>query len=653
MSDPAVTTAWVRAFIDELARGGVEHVCIAPGSRSTPLVMACAREERIRTWVLLDERCAGFFALGLGKATLRPAAVITTSGTATANLFPAVIEASQAGVPLLVLTADRPYEFRGTDANQTIDQSRLYGSFVRKDLDAGEPFTDELSRVRALACEAVTATLGTDPGPVHVNFPFDKPLEPAELGAEQAAALRAADPVGLDGQADGAPMGPVVGPIGGPILEPVSEAADGPVEDEVRAVAAALAAGGRGLIVAGPVTDPEAVGPAIRDLARTTGFPVLGDPLSGVRFGEHEAGVSVAAYDLFLRGLGSASSQPDASQDAKLREALRPDVVCRIGGAPTSASLLAFLGGLGDVPQVRITSGRSGKDHLGVTSLDVRAEVASFVRALTQELSALGAVTNTSSTSESTPESTSDTRSLWRDQWMEIDGAARQAVCAYRASDAAEPFEGDIMAAVVACVPEGTTLFVSNSMPVRDLDAFGGGGKPLRVYGNRGASGIDGIVSTVAGIAAASEGPSPIVAVVGDVAFYHDMNGLLAVAEHRLDIVFVLINNDGGGIFHMLPIREHEPEFTRYFATPHGLDFRHAAELYGIPYRRVSHASGAVNAVANAGADMKGEVFEGALEDALEGTGPRILEVRSDRDQNQRGHDAVVEAVRRAVWALL
>ena len=625
MSDPAVTTAWVRAFIDELARRGVAHVCVAPGSRSTPLVMACAGEERIRTWVLLDERCAGFFALGLGKTTGRPAAVITTSGTATANLFPAVIEASQAGVPLLALTADRPHELRGTDANQTIDQSRLYGSFVRESLDAGEPSADELRGVRALACGAVAATLGMDPGPVHVNFPLDKPLEPAELSAEQAATLRAADPVGLDGHADGTPMVPVV------------EGAAGPVEGEVRAVASALAAGGRGLIVAGPVTDPEAVGRAIGDLARATGFPVLGDPLSGVRFSEHGAEHSVAAYDLFLRGLWDASPLREASRDAKLREVLRPDIICRIGGPPTSASLLAFLAGLGEVSQVRITSGRGGKDHLGVTSLDVRSEVASFVRAVTEELSTLGTLTKASSTPNTPPS--------WCDQWTEIDRAARQAVCAYRASDAGEPFEGDVLAAVVAGVPEGTTLFVSSSMPVRDLDAFGGGGKPLRVYGNRGASGIDGIVSTVAGITVASDGPFPIVAVVGDVAFYHDMNGLLAVAKFELDIVFVVINNDGGGIFHMLPIREHEPEFTEYFATPHGLDFRHAAELYGIPYRCVDHPTGAADALSGA--------FGDAFEEVLAGTGPRILEVRSDRDQNQRGRDAVVEAVRRAVRALL
>ncbi len=595
MSDPAVTTAWVRAFIDELARVGVEHVCVSPGSRSTPLVMACARDDRLRMWVHLDERCSGFFALGVGKTTRRPAAVITTSGTATANLFPAVIEASQAGVPLLVLTADRPYRLLGTDANQTIDQSKLYGSFARESLDAGEPSEHDLRRGRTLACRAAAVTMGTvpggmAPGPVHVNFHFDKPLEPAELSTERTASLRAADAVALDGRPDGAP----IVPLG------VERRAD-PVEGDVRAVAAALADGSRGLIVAGPVADPQAVGAAVGELARVTGFPVLGDPLSGTRFAEHGVEHTISTYDLFL--------------EAGAREALEPDVVIRIGGAPTSAALLAFLGELGDVPQVRITSAHGWRDHLGVTSLGVRSDEAPFIEALTNLLP------------------TPPAPPSWLEQWRGIDQATRQAVFEYLNSEGHEPFEGDVLAAVVKAAPEGGTLFVSNSMPVRDLDVYAGAGKPLRVYANRGASGIDGIVSTVAGIAAANDGPSPVLAVVGDVAFHHDMNGLFAVAQNRLDVVFIVINNDGGGIFHKLPIRDREPEFTKYFATPHGLDFRHAAELYGIPYRRVDQAT-------ETGA---------ALEDLLAGDGPRILEVRTDRDKIQPSRQAVLEAVRRAI----
>jgi 2-succinyl-5-enolpyruvyl-6-hydroxy-3-cyclohexene-1-carboxylate synthase len=404
-----------------------------------------------------------------------------------------------------------------------------------------------------------------------------------------------------------------------PVMDPGLERVTAPIEEDVRAVVAALAGSSRGLIVAGPVSDPDTVAPAIGELARATGFPVLCDPLSGVRFSEHCVEHAVERYDLFL--------------GAEFREALRPDVVLRVGGTPVSASLLAFLSDLPDVPQVRITSSHCWRDHLGLASLDVRAEVASFIRAITEAWSGVPAPVS------------------WRELWRAMDQAAGRAVRDFQASETGDAFEGDVLAAVVATVGEGTTLFVSNSMPVRDLDAFGGGGKPLRVYGNRGASGIDGIVSTVAGIAAvgapmggasavgapAGARPVPIVAVVGDVAFYHDMNGLFAVAKHRLDIVFVVINNDGGGIFHMLPIRDREPEFTQYFATPHGLDFRYVAELYGIPYRHVDHPTGA----------------EEAFAEVLAGSGPRILEIRSDRDQNQRSRQAVGEAVRRAVGALL
>jgi 2-succinyl-5-enolpyruvyl-6-hydroxy-3-cyclohexene-1-carboxylate synthase len=615
MTDPAVTTAWVRGFVDELARLGVGHVCIAPGSRSTPLVMAFAREDRIRKWVHLDERCAGFFALGLAKTTRRPAAVVTTSGTATANLFPAVIEASQAGVPMLVLTADRPPVLRGTDANQTIDQCRLYGSFARESLDAGAPSDHDLRGIRMLACRAVAATMGMDRGPVHVNFPFEKPLEPVELSVDRAATLRSKDPIGLDGHPNGAPIVPILDP-GGPA----------PVEEEVRAVLAVLSEASRGLIVAGPVSDPDAVGPAVGDLACATGFPVLADPLSGARYSEHCAEYAVTAYDILLEGPAPSSSSSSLDPwgrdtsllHANLRAALKPDVVIRVGASPVSSSLLAFLGELEDVPQIRITSGHCWKDHLGRATLDVRAEEAPFLHAVTRGLSAPGAPAR------------------WREQWRALDRAAKQEIAAYRDSPAREPLESDIIAAVVAEVAEGTTLFVSNSMPVRDLDTFGGGGKPLRVYGNRGASGIDGIVSTVAGIAAAGDRPSPVLAVVGDIAFYHDMNGLLSVAKQELDIVFVVINNDGGGIFHELPIRDHEPEFTQYFVAPPGLDFRHAAELYGIPYRRADDP-----------ADLSA-----ALREVLAGTGPRIFEVRSDRNRNEQGREALGEGVRRAVTAV-
>ena len=600
MSDPAVTTAWARAFIDELARCGVEHVSLAPGSRSTPLVMACARDARLRTWVHLDERCAGFFALGIGRSSGRPSAVITTSGTATANIFPAVVEASHAGVPMVVLTADRPPELRGTDANQTIDQRAIYGSFARDSFDAGMPSADALKRIRVMACRAVAKTLAPQPGPVHVNLPFEKPFEPTELAAEDEAKLRGADPLGLDGRADGLPM----------LAE--EEGLPRVAGRDLKEVMAVLGRSARGVIVAGPVSEPGVVGPAVGLLARATGFPVLADPLSGARFGDHCGGQLVATFDLLLR-------------EPLVREALRPDVVLRIGGAPTSASVLTYLRECRGMSQVLIRSGPWWRDHLEAASHNVHGDVAGFLEDVASGLC----------DPPSPPE--------WRARWADLDRAAS----AVLTTESEEPFEGRVLAAVVDSLPSGGALFVSNSMPVRDLDAFGGGGaKALSVFGNRGASGIDGIVSTVAGIAAARERAaadaagetrSPVVAVLGDVAFHHDMNGLLAVTKYRLNVLLVVINNDGGGIFHMLPIRDHEPEFTRYFAAPHGLDFRHVADMYGVRYRHLEEAS------------MVGE----AVDDLLSESGPRMLEIRSDRAQNVRRREEVAEAVRQAAVARL
>ena len=573
--------------MDELARMGVEHVCVAPGSRSTPLVMALANDGRFTTWVQLDERSAGFFALGIGKVTTRPAAVITTSGTATANLLPSVIEASLGGVPLLVLTADRPLRLRGSDANQTIDQEGLYGSYPRASLDAGDPAEERLRDVRTLACRAAALTLGPEPGPVHVNLPFDKPLDPVELDAEQIARLRSADPLGLDGR-----------PAGSPFESPprVGGAAD---PEQVDALADFLRDGERGLIVAGPVADPVRIGPSLVRLSKAAGLPLLADPLSGARFLEGADSVSICAYDFFLR-------------EPAVCDLLRPDHILRVGAPPTSAGLLSFLDGCRDVPQVVVADGGHRSNSLAEVSRHMKCDVAEMISGVSDRFVAPA--------------------DDWREAWERLDQTARHTV----SETPGDFFEGDILSVLVECLPDDATLFVSNSMPVRDLDAFGGAGpKRLRVFGNRGASGIDGIVSTAAGVAAArprngqeTDG-APVVAVVGDLAFYHDMNGLLTVSREKLNVLYVVINNDGGGIFHMLPIREHEPEFTTYFATPHGLDFGRTAELYDISYELLEDNEALVET-------LRGVVLE---------PGPRILEIRTDRETNHRRHVELIAAV--------
>lgn len=584
-------TVWAGAFVDELVRAGVREVCLAPGSRSTPLVLAAARDGRLEPRIHVDERSAAFFALGAARADGRPAAVITTSGTATANLHPAVIEASQSGVPLLLLTADRPVELRGTDANQTVDQVDLYGEHVRRSFDVAPPrmTRDSLRYLRGLAARAVEAST-TDPrGPVHLNFPFAKPLEPTPVPGDVPDAWHENPPRELVGREDGAPW----------VRIPTDGRASAP-DDVLDELAAAVEGAPRGLIVCGPSSRSADAGPAALELGRATGFPVLADPLSGARFAAGAGESGVAAYDLFLR-------------ERTLWDEMEPDLVLRFGPAPTSRALGDFLESA-DGRHVSVDAGRRWTDHAGTATDRVPASPTPVCRGLASRLASPPA----------DPE--------WSRRWTELGELARGA-----AEEAMESgfFEGTVAADVVRTLPADSTLVVGSSMPVRDLDALGfPRDVPLRVLGNRGASGIDGLVSTALGAAARSGGST--VALLGDLSLYHDMNGLLAAKTHDLDVTFVVVNNDGGGIFHMLPIREYEPPFTELFATPHGLDFGHAAGLYGLDHRCVEDRTELV------------ELLSGP--DPEHGSaGSRILEVPSDREENRRRHEELEKAVREAV----
>jgi 2-succinyl-5-enolpyruvyl-6-hydroxy-3-cyclohexene-1-carboxylate synthase len=546
---------WAGVLLDELARAGVREVVLAPGYRSAPLVMAAAGDSRLRILTLLDERSAAFFALGLGKRTGRPAAVITTSGTAVANLLPAVVEAAYSEAPLLLLTADRPHRLRGADANQAIDQTRMFGSHVRDFVEAAPPEAAEgaLVHLRALAARAVASSVGRPAGPVHVNLPFAKPLAPTRVPGDLPGGFAATHPLAVRGRPEAAP------------LTRIAIRRSAPPAHEVARLAARLREVDRGLIVAGPSPEPERDGRAAKALAAATGYPLLPDALSGARFGGADGALRIGGYDLFL-------------EHAPAREALRPELIVRLGASPTSAHLLTFLREAGGEQWV-VDGGDRWKDHLNVASDYLRADMATFAEALCAEL---GAGNTSGAAGIEQGGSRHDSDDAWPGLWRRAEQAAAHAVAE---SAQRELFEGAVCAEVVRAAPPGSTIFVSSSMPVRDLDAFAfPGRKPLLVHGNRGASGIDGILSSAAGVAAAGEGP--VLAVVGDVAFIHDMNGLLSARDHT-DIVFVLVNNDGGGIFHFLPIREFEPAFTRHFATPHGLDFAHAAALYGLPHERV------------------------------------------------------------------
>jgi len=609
--------AWASAFVDELVRAGVSHACVAPGSRSTPLVIALSEAAGIRTHVHLDERSAAFFALGIGKATGRPAAVVTTSGTAVANLLPAAVEADRSDAPLLLLTADRPARLRGTDANQTIDQVGILGSRVRLYHEVAAPEASDagLRYLRSLAGRALGAAAGPPAGPVHLNFPFEKPLEPTPVAGDVPADLARRAPLAAEGRPGGAPFTRVPAVR----IEPDEHALEG--------LAGRLARAARPLLVCGPAPAVPAAGRLARaalDLAAVLDAPLVADPLSGARFAAGAEDGALGAYDLFLRS-------------AAVRARLAPDLVLRLGPAPTSAALCAYLEEHAGREQAVAHAGRAWPDHPAAASLVLRADPALVAAALAER----------SGAARDRPEA----RRAWTEAWHAAEEAAREAVDAAAADPSGGPFEGAVLAALARSLPAGATLFAGSSMPIRDLDAFG---RPrdaeLAVLGNRGASGIDGSVSTALGAAVAAAGGTPpgtagapVVAVLGDVAFYHDMNGLLAAGRDGPDVVLVVIHNDGGGIFHMLPVREHEPAFTPFFATPHGLDFRHAAELYGLAYRELKAADAA---------RVEGEersALEAAVARAIEEGGAHLLVVRSEREANRRRHAEVEEAVRRAV----
>lgn len=614
MSGAVENTVWARAFVDELVRCGLRDVVVAPGSRSTPIVLACAARPEIRCRVHMDERSAGFFALGVGKVSGRPGAVVTTSGTAVANLMPAVVEATQASVPLLVLTADRPPRLRGADANQAIDQIRIFGSYPRAFHETAAASLDPraLRHHRGLACRAWASTMGADPGPVHVNLPFDKPLEPVPIPDE----VGDADPLGVRGRADGRPFTSIAS--GRPTL--LADRADETLLEDLDL--------SRVVVVAGPGAEPDRDGPAAVALATALGSPLLADGLSGARFAPGDA-VAVAGYDLFLR-------------DAEVRRELTPSAIVRIGRSPTSAGLQRWLFEHEAVPQVVLASGRRWKDH-GATALLYRdADVEETVARVT----ARGSGTR-SATDRATPE--------WAAKWARADAAVREVtgegstgsghegaiLVAAAEAAAAAAAAGEGAAASTERVPAAGaadgrgTLVVSSSMPIRDLDAFvHPADRPLRVVANRGASGIDGVVSTAFGVAGATG--EPVLCVIGDLAFFHDQNGLLWAREEDGPVVFVLIDNDGGGIFEMLPIADHEPDFTTFFATPHGLDFSHIAAQYDIPF---------------GDADIEG--LPAAIDAALTSGRTSVVRVRTDRTVNHRRRSEaaarVVNAVRQSL----
>jgi 2-succinyl-5-enolpyruvyl-6-hydroxy-3-cyclohexene-1-carboxylate synthase len=584
---PILNVRWATALIGALVAGGVRDAVVAPGSRSAPLALALDRSG-IRLHVALDERAGSYFALGLAKASRRPVAIVTTSGTAAANLHPAALEAFHGRVPLVLLTADRPPELRGTGAPQTIDQIELFGSGVRWFCEVGAPAPGEEARRYAASIGARAARVAAGPpaGPVHLNLAFREPLVPDPETLEAIAPRR------LQAAAEDAGAAAEWAALSERVAPPPAH---------VARVAQALRGRRRGLLVCGPEDARPDFADAIARLAEATGYPVLADPLSSLRYGPHDRSAICGAYDLFLRAPGFAG-----------REA--PELILQFGATPTSKAYQLYAARHETALRIAVDEAGAWRDPSRRLHEVVAADPALFAAALADALR---------TGSEPLPS--------WRASFERAERAARGAIERHVAA-ATSLGEESVFPALLRALPEGGILYAGNSMIVRDLDATApGGAKRIRVLGNRGVNGIDGVVSSALGASAA--GVAPLLAVVGDLSFHHDLTSLAALREGRARAAIVVVNNDGGGIFSFLPVAEHGGSFERLFATPHGLDVARAAALYGVPYARAT----------------TGEELAERAAASLRSGATTILEVRTERGANREAHRALADAAIGAV----
>lgn len=558
------------ALVDGLADAGMTDACLSPGLRSAPVVLALARRGGVRIHVILDERSSCFFALGLAKATGRPVAVVTTSGTAVANLLPAVVEAAQSGTPLLILSADRPPELRRAGANQTIDQVGIFGVFARWAHDAPVPQDGPGGPEwwRELGSKAVGETLRSPGGPVHLNLPFREPVVPSGSGGLAGSSRRAA---GGNARSDRVAPDP----------------------EAVEELAALISGTERGLILAGSLDPwlPDEDLAAVEALADASGWPLLAEPVSGLR-----------------RSPRALAAGQHLLMDQEFAEEHVPDVVLQLGATPTTRAGQGLVARAG---RLIVVSPRPA-DPSRRASATWDTDPCLLAAKASGEIDPRGP----------TP---------WLGAWRGADVAASAAVDGVLAA-VDEPFEGRLARDVAGTLPNGSTLFAGSSMPVRDLDMYMVPRPGLHVVGNRGASGIDGSVSTVFGIAASGV---PTFGLIGDLALLHDAGGLLWSARSDLDAVLVVPNNRGGGIFDHLDIAR-EPEHELLFVTPHDLDLSALAATAGAGYEKVPRAYQISDVVRSAG----------------QAGGVHVIEVPIDRARGLGVRAQVRAAVRLALGAL-
>lgn len=559
-------TAYLYAFINELVQNGIENVVISPGSRSTPIAMLMAEQEDLNIFVHVDERSAAFYALGMAKASKKPTVLVCTSGTAAANYFPAIIEAKVSRIPLIVLTADRPHELRDVGAPQAINQIELYGSQVKWFIEMSPPNGTEamIRYAKTVGARAVATTLLEPKGPVHLNLPIREPLIP---DLENIEAYRQTE---KNNRSIHIEQGLLT------------------ITDEYfQSVAEKLQSKTNGIIICGELYKDE-FPKSLFKLAKKLNFPILADPLSQLRTNTDDEEFIIDAYDTFLR-----------NETAKQK--LKPNIIIRFGSMPISKALTLFLKEHKDVEQLVVDGGGGFRDPNQLTSEMIYCEEVLFCERLVSYLP-----------------SCSINHELV--SWQNINLLTKKVL--RQIEEVADLSEGKLFSMLGDLLPEGSALFVGNSMPIRDLDTFFHlQHKKINIFANRGANGIDGTVSTALGVGAVKR-EQPLYLVIGDLTFFHDLNGLIAAKQFRIPITVLLINNNGGGIFSFLPQAEHKKHFELLFGTPLDLDFKHIATMYNGQYISIRNWS----------------ELERELSKEKERYSLRIVEIKTSRENNLAEH---------------
>lgn len=574
MNHQEVLTTYTSAFIDELSNS-IKHVVISPGSRSTPISLLFVKHPDIEVHVNIDERSAAFYALGIAKATAEPVALVCTSGTAAANYYPAIVEANLSRIPLIVITSDRPHELRDVGAPQAIDQMHLYGNHVKwfSEMAIPEITDDSVQYVRNIARRSGLEASSHPKGPVHLNFPIREPLLPDmkhdyfEIGRKHFANHH----LYMDG---GKRM---------------------PSPSMMREIVNMLSDKKRGIIVCGEIMDEEFRKQVVQ-LAQQLKYPILADPLSQLRkldYGIH----IIDCYDTFLRV-------------DEVIQGMRPDVIIRFGAMPVSKALTQYMKRSKDAMHIIVDGGVGWRDPIGLATYMVYSDETSFCESLLQF-------------------DIKREQSEWCEKWRKLNQVTKQGL---RSIENREKLnEGKVFTELSRLLPENTNLFVGNSMPIRDCDTFffchDGN---YRVLANRGANGIDGIVSTALGVSVDGQ---PTVLVIGDLSFFHDLNGLLAAKMLKRNITIIVINNDGGGIFSFLPQATEKDHFEQLFGTPHGLNFSKVVAMYG----------GMFNTV------QSWEQFEQVLQQSFMTEGLKVIEVVTNREENVAEHRKLWNDVTREI----